>query len=364
VPQGEGEEICSLPKVFACRLLEKTDEGEGKHSVAVMFTYAVHSDTHIISEEIRQVNVQGYTDQEALKSNMEGYIGAVLGTMRDNFPTHAIVTGWEAQELIHLSESEDTSRPSQIQFAFSSLLDTSHHNDVMLGLAILGSTYPYAAELGQPNPKNWAGLVISNIVGQMYIFSSSLLVKPEIDDAVDAIPVHFGNGMWGCIAVGLFAGEEPGLVATAYGNNNYGWLVVNDEAYYYPDMIRGMIVDKKKTVQEGVLGIYGPIARNIIPVVMAGDLGSIYGLVVAVIIQGSIVAPQPQNGMSQYSLYTGFAHLASDLSGHQQEQKLFVGMILILIFAEALGGLNGMMVEQLTSSMSLDLALTHYGFGG
>merc|ERR1719162_2064899 len=50
--------------------------------------------------------------------------------------------------------------------------------------------------------------------------------------------------------------------------------------------------------------------RNIIPVVMAGVLG-IYGLIVAVIIQGSIVPPQ--NGLSQYSLYTGFAHLAAGL---------------------------------------------------
>jgi F0F1-type ATP synthase membrane subunit c/vacuolar-type H+-ATPase subunit K len=95
--------------------------------------------------------------------------------------------------------------------------------------------------------------------------------------------------------------------------------------------------------------------RNIIPVVMAGVLG-IYGLIVAVIIQGSIVSPQ--NGLSQYSLYTGFAHLAAGLccglSGLAagmaigivgdagvravgQQEKLFVGMILILIFAEALG---------------------------
>ncbi|EJK57177.1 hypothetical protein THAOC_22810, partial [Thalassiosira oceanica] len=40
----------------------------------------------------------------------------------------------------------------------------------------------------------------------------------------------------------------------------------------------------------------GLVMRNIIPVVMAGVLG-IYGLIVAVIIQGSIVAPQ--NGLSQ-----------------------------------------------------------------
>ena len=89
--------------------------------------------------------------------------------------------------------------------------------------------------------------------------------------------------------------------------------------------------------------------RNIIPVVMAGVLG-IYGLIVAVIIQGSIEAPQ--GGYSVYSLYTGFAHLAAGLccglSGMAagmaigivgdagvravgQQEKLFVGMILILV---------------------------------
>jgi len=115
------------------------------------------------------------------------------------------------------------------------------------------------------------------------------------------------------------------------------------------------------TAKSGVgissMGVMNPglVMRNIIPVVMAGVLG-IYGLIVAVIIQGSIVAPQ--NGLSQYSLYTGFAHLAAGLccglSGLAagmaigivgdagvravgQQEKLFVGMILILIFAEALG---------------------------
>ncbi len=56
------------------------------------------------------------------------------------------------------------------------------------------------------------------------------------------------------------------------------------------------------TAKSGVgiasMGVMNPglVMRNIIPVVMAGVLG-IYGLIVAVIIQGSIVAPQ--NGLSQ-----------------------------------------------------------------
>jgi Amt family ammonium transporter len=66
----------------------------------------------------------------------------------------------------------------------------------------------------------WAALVIGIIAGWVYICWSSLLVKLKIDDAVDAVPVHFGNGIWGCIATGLFA--SPGLVDAAYGTPNYG----------------------------------------------------------------------------------------------------------------------------------------------
>ncbi|KAI9909270.1 hypothetical protein PsorP6_014937 [Peronosclerospora sorghi] len=49
---------------------------------------------------------------------------------------------------------------------------------------------------------------------------------------------------------------------------------------------------------------------NIIPVVMTGVLGS-YGLIVAVIIQGSIDPPNDNEPMC--SSYSGFAHLAASL---------------------------------------------------
>ena len=68
----------------------------------------------------------------------------------------------------------------------------------------------------------WAAFVIGIIAGWVYIMWSYLLVQLKIDDAVDAIPVHFGNGIWGCIATGLFA--SPGLVKQAYGTSNYGWF--------------------------------------------------------------------------------------------------------------------------------------------
>ena len=61
----------------------------------------------------------------------------------------------------------------------------------------------------------WASIVIGIIAGWIYICASSLLIRLRIDDAVDAIPVHMFNGIWGLIATGLLA--SPRLMELAYG---------------------------------------------------------------------------------------------------------------------------------------------------
>ena len=87
---------------------------------------------------------------------------------------------------------------------------------------------------------------------------------------------------------------------------------------------------------------------------MAGVLG-IYGLIVAVILQGSISKPEEANGASRLFSFSGYAYLSAGLccglSGlaaawrsrssatlarRSASRRPFVGMILILIFA-ALG---------------------------
>ncbi|CAG9761891.1 unnamed protein product [Ceutorhynchus assimilis] len=99
------------------------------------------------------------------------------------------------------------------------------------------------------------------------------------------------------------------------------------------------------------------IMKCIIPVVMAGII-AIYGLVIAILIVGGI--NQPAN----YTIFKGFLHLGAGLAvgfagmaagfaigivgdsgvrGTAQQPRLFVGMILILIFAEVLG-LYGLIV--------------------
>ena len=124
------------------------------------------------------------------------------------------------------------------------------------------------------------------------------------------------------------------------------------------------------------IGVHSPeiVMKNMIPVVMAGVLG-IYGLIIAVIIADG-VRPKADAGrpFSDYTAYTGFAHLAAGLccglSGLsagmaigivgdasvravQQQRKVYVGMVLILIFAEALG-LYGLIVGLILTSKTSD----------
>lgn len=64
----------------------------------------------------------------------------------------------------------------------------------------------------------WAACIIGIISGFCYYGMSKLLIKLKIDDAVDAVPVHLANGIWGVLAVGFFA--EPGLMSLAGYNSD------------------------------------------------------------------------------------------------------------------------------------------------
>ena len=122
------------------------------------------------------------------------------------------------------------------------------------------------------------------------------------------------------------------------------------------------------TAKSGVavahLGISHPhrVMRGIVPVVMAGILG-IYGLIVAVIISNGI----KKEG---YMMFSGFMHMGAGLAAgmaslaagyaiglvgdiccwaYSKTEKIFVPMILMLIFAEALG-LYGLIIALLMNN--------------
>jgi len=151
------------------------------------------------------------------------------------------------------------------------------------------------------------------------------------------------------------------------------------------------------------------VMKNVIPIVMAGVIG-IYGLIVGVILGQAIVTPDSSSRENSYSIYSGMAHLCAglccgfsglaaglcigivgdygiravgyrasqitlfpsdkesagyatiptdgdeahgggDISGSDDQNKLFVGMLIMLIFSEALA-LYGMIVALIVSQHS------------
>jgi Amt family ammonium transporter len=60
---------------------------------------------------------------------------------------------------------------------------------------------------------SWAAVVIGLVAGVWVCVSAALLEKLRIDDPVGAIPVHFFNGLWGVLAVGIFANGSPDTAA-------------------------------------------------------------------------------------------------------------------------------------------------------
>jgi Amt family ammonium transporter len=65
--------------------------------------------------------------------------------------------------------------------------------------------------------ETWAAICVGIVAGWIYLMGSKMLLKLRLDDAVDAIPVHMFNGMWGLIATGLFS--SPGRLIDAYGTD-------------------------------------------------------------------------------------------------------------------------------------------------
>ena len=54
----------------------------------------------------------------------------------------------------------------------------------------------------------WAAIVIGAVGGVLVVFGVTLLDKVHVDDPVGAVAVHGMNGIWGTLAVGLFATES------------------------------------------------------------------------------------------------------------------------------------------------------------
>merc|ERR1711965_182336 len=156
-------------------------------------------------------------------------------------------------------------------------------------------------------------------------------------------------GFMGCAAALVFA-----CLGAAYGTAKSGVGVAN-MGVMHSDMVM----------------------KSIIPIIMTGVLG-IYGLIVAVLLSSGIDHSKPYS----YASYSGYSALAAGLCcgmaglsagiaigivgdagvrANARQPKLFVGVILILIFAEALG-LYGLIVSLILSGNTQKCTAIHSNY--
>ncbi|KAL7527947.1 hypothetical protein ACHAWF_002371 [Thalassiosira exigua] len=69
----------------------------------------------------------------------------------------------------------------------------------------------------------WAAFVIGFVSGWIYLAAAALILPLNIDDAVDAIPVHMFGGAWGVISTGLFTNAHRLKIAGSC-TDNIGWF--------------------------------------------------------------------------------------------------------------------------------------------
>ncbi|TVY71405.1 V-type proton ATPase 16 kDa proteolipid subunit [Lachnellula suecica] len=155
-----------------------------------------------------------------------------------------------------------------------------------------------------------------------------------------------------------------GCMGAAYGTAKSG-IGISGVGIYRPDLI--MKVGRLCGL-EATWGSADLVQQSLIPVVMSGII-AVYSLVIAVLIASDI---NPPGGEGSYSLFNGFMHLACGLSvgltglaagyaigivgdmgvrSYMSQSRIFVGMVLILIFGEVLG-LYGLIVALILNTKS------------
>ncbi|KAL8425673.1 hypothetical protein Efla_003993 [Eimeria flavescens] len=177
-----------------------------------------------------------------------------------------------------------------------------------------------------------------------------------------ATPTRSSSGLWGSPLLSFLQVSSKVLVKEAVrrGDTRSSWRLgphadVWDRGCHRQSRLHlgAAYGTAKSGVGVSSVGVMRPdlIMRSILPVIMAGILG-IYGLIISIVISSVMGAPDV------YSAYAGFGHLAGGLAvglsslaaglaigivgdagvrANAQQPKLFFGVTLILIFAEAIG---------------------------
>jgi Amt family ammonium transporter len=119
----------------------------------------------------------------------------------------------------------------------------------------LGGLVAVTAACGVVEP--WAAVLIGAVAGIIYLAGSQLLVNIRLDDAVDAIPVHMFNGMWGLLSVGLFASRRNLELALGKDALHVGWVYSWREGSADAHLLGAQLI--------GILFIFGWVVGVMLP---------------------------------------------------------------------------------------------------
>ncbi len=89
-------------------------------------------------------------------------------------------------------------------------------NGVLAGLVAITAPCAFVTPLDS--------IIIGAVAGPIVVFGNLFLEKLKIDDPVGAIPVHLMNGVWGTLAIGLFASQ--GGVTGLFAGGGFGQLII------------------------------------------------------------------------------------------------------------------------------------------
>lgn len=128
--------------------------------------------------------------------SLQGYLADVVGKIAVNTTLSAAISGLTTIILNRLFNRGLTD-PSSVA------------NGIIAGLVGISA--------GCATVDPYGSIVIGFVSAIVYFYSSRLMIFLNIDDVVDAAPVHLFCGIWGTIAAGLFS--TPQNVMMAYGRS-------------------------------------------------------------------------------------------------------------------------------------------------
>ena len=97
----------------------------------------------------------------------------------------------------------------------------------------------------------WAAAVIGVVAGILVVYSVFFFENSGIDDPVGAISVHGMNGLWGVLALGIFANGQYGAgwngvvrdeFVKAYGSDGVRGLLYGDASQLFAQLLSCVVV--------------------------------------------------------------------------------------------------------------------------